>query len=77
VVRVYSRSTRDIYIRNIPPSWAGAFQRGPVENSSVWSSLHLNRYKSLLKDPIDVPFVHMKVDFKSFSSIYNTWGRTS
>jgi hypothetical protein len=57
VVRVYSRSTRDIYTRNIPPSWAGAFQRGPVENSCVWSSLHLNRHNSLLRDPIDVPFV--------------------
>jgi hypothetical protein len=57
VVRIYSRSTRDIYIRNIPPSWAGAFQRGPVENLCVWSSLHLNRHNFLLRDPIDMPFI--------------------
>jgi hypothetical protein len=57
MVRVYSRSTRDIYTRNIPPNWAGALQRGPVENSCVWSSLHLNRHNSLIRDPIDVPFV--------------------
>jgi hypothetical protein len=57
MVRVYSRSTRDIYTRNNPPSWAGAFQRGPVENSCVWSSLHLNRHNSILRDPIDVQFV--------------------
>jgi hypothetical protein len=31
----------------------GAFQRGPVENSCVWSSLHLNRHNSLLRDPMD------------------------
>jgi hypothetical protein len=57
MVRVFSRSTRDIYTRNIPPSWAEAFQRGLVENSCVWNSLHLNRHKSLLRDLIDAPFV--------------------